>query len=232
MTQKKQIYFSFAIRITFLLQIALTPAAVFCGQVTLSLDKKIEPDFAGYKIFCREENSSYNYNQPSWQGAEARCVIQGLDENEIYYAVARTYNTAGIESRNSNEVNSQPCHTYPILSESFFYKIVIEGETVILDYVDNLEKEYTIVKYRWEQIEGIPVVLSDPTAVVPTFTVPSVSENSSELRFLVEVRTAENLCDTAEISIMIENDSYREVGSADSGGSGDCFISRVLSYHF
>jgi len=232
MTMKKLINLSFAIRIIFFLQIALTPAAVFCGQVAMSWDKNIESDIAGYRIFCREENGSYNYSQPSWQGAETRCVLQSLDENEIYYAVARAYSTAGIESRNSNEVSFQPCRSYSLLSENFFYKSVMEGETVILDDVDNLEKDYTIVKYSWEQIEGSPVVLSDPTAAVPTFTVPSVSENRAELGFVVGVKTADNLCDTAEISIMIENDSVRRAASADSGDSGGCFISRVIFDHF
>lgn len=228
MTKKKRINLSLAIVITFFLQITLTPAFVFCGQVAMAWDKSIGPGIDGYRVFCREENSSYNYSQPSWQSADTRCIIRDLDENKTHYAVVRAYNTAGIESLDSNEVNFQPCPSYPLLSENFFYEIAIEGETVILDYIDNLEQDYTITKYLWAQIEGSPVVLSDPTAAVPTFTVPSAGENGTELRFIVEVKTADNLCDTAEISITIENDSVRTTVSKANGGSGGCFISGVI----
>jgi len=231
MTKKKRINLSFSIMIIFFLQITLAPASVFCGQVAMMWDKSIGPGIDGYRVFCREENSSYNYSQPSWQSADTRCVLQDLDENKTHYAVVRAYNTGGIESPDSNEVNFQPCPSYPILSENFFYRIVIEGETVILDYIDNLEQDYTITKYLWAQIEGSPVVLSDPTAAVPTFTAPSAGESGTELRFIVEVKTADNFCDTAEISLMIEDGSYRVAESTDGGGSGGCFISGIIFDH-
>jgi len=233
MIQTQPTYLSFIIRISIFLQIVLTPAVAFCGQVTMAWDENIEPDIAGYRIFCRQENSSYDYSRPSWEGTEAWCVITGLDENETYYAVVRAYNTVGIESRNSNEVSFQPCGSYSLLRENFFYKSVIEGETVTLSDVDNLEKDYTIVKYRWEQIEGSPVVLSDPTAAVPTFTAPLVDENGAEFSFIVDVRTADNLCDTAEISITINNDNVRShAANTDGGSSGGCFISTDIGSVF
>ncbi|MBW2220078.1 MAG: hypothetical protein JRF40_11390, partial [Deltaproteobacteria bacterium] len=121
---------------------------------------------------------------------------------------------------------SSSCRISSFLSENSFYKSVIEGETVILDDVDNLEIDYDIVEYHWEQLEGSPVTLSDSSAAVPTFTAPLVDEDGTELSFVVEVRTADNLCDTAEISIVIENDSVRShVANTDNGDSGGCFIS-------
>jgi fibronectin type III domain protein len=232
MTRKKQIDLSFVIRIIVFLHIIFTPAAVLCGQIGMSWDKSMGPDVYGYRVFCREETSYYDYSQPSWQSADTRCVITDIDENKIYYAVVRAYNAGGAESRNSNEVSFQPCQSYPLLSENFFYVIVMEGETVILDYVDNLEKDYTIASYNWAQIEGSPVVLSDPYAAIPTFTAPSVVDDSAELKFIVGIKTTDNLCDTAEISITIESDGARSVASANPKGSGGCFISEAVTNFF
>lgn len=83
----------------------------------------------------------------------------------------------------------------------------MEGETVTLDDVDNLKINYDIVEYYWEQLLGEHVTLSDSSAAVPTFTAPLVDENGTELILIVEVTTAENLCDTAEIVIDIEDKS-------------------------
>jgi len=102
----------------------------------------------------------------------------------------------------------------------------VEGETVTLNDVDNLKTDYNIVEYCWEQLAGESVTLSDSSAAVPTFTAPLVDENETELIFAVEVTTSDNLCDTAEIVIDIEDYSdrnYTENSAAkDSGG---CFIS-------
>lgn len=227
MTQTRSSAFINAIKLLIFIQIILTPAVVFSGQVTLAWDKNTEPDIAGYRIYCREENTSYNYELPAWEGTETWCVIDNLDENEICHAVVRAYNTAGIESLNSNEVVFQPCQSYSLLSENFFYTSAVEGETVTIDQITHVKTAYPLVTYRWEQLTGTPVALSDASAAAPTFTAPAVDESGIEISFIVEVRTADNLCDTAEIAIAIENDSYRDAASTDGEGSsgGGCFIS-------
>jgi hypothetical protein len=104
MTQTQETNLSLAIRLILFLQIILTPASAFCGQVKLAWTTITEPDIAGYRIFYREENGYYNFNQPSWEGSDTGCVITGLDDNAVYYFMVRSYNTAEIESINSNEV--------------------------------------------------------------------------------------------------------------------------------
>ena len=75
-------------------------------QVSLEWVPNSEPNLAGYKIFCREINQSYDYANPSWEVTDSYCTIYDLDENKNYCFVARAFDTEGFESENSNEV----CH--------------------------------------------------------------------------------------------------------------------------
>jgi predicted secreted protein len=284
MTYTQPSYLSLTIRIILFLQITMTPAAVFCGQVTLAWTKNTEPDIAGYRIFCREQNSSYNYSRPDWEGSGTSCVIRDLDDNKVYYTIVRAYNTSNIESLNSNEVSFQTTSPEPVpdepsppepipdeptppeptspepvpdepiptepspsepstpdsglsgssssscpnssfLKENYFYKSTLEGQTVIIDDINNLETDYDIDRYHWEQLTGRPVALSDSSAATPTFTAPYVDEDGTELRFVVEVRTADNRCDTAEISIVVS--PYTEASLVEMLTPSNYSISRL-----
>jgi len=67
---------------------------------------------------------------------------------------------------------------------------VDEGTTVTLDGsgTRNLDDSDTL-SYFWTQTAGPAVILSDPTAVTPTFTAPSVARGGATLTFQLTVRT-------------------------------------------
>ena len=92
------------IRIILFLQIFLMSADAFCAQVTLGWNVITGSNIAGYRIFCREENKTYNFSRPLWTGSGTRLVVKDLVDNRGYYFIVRTYTTTGIESLNSNEV--------------------------------------------------------------------------------------------------------------------------------
>ena len=77
-------------------------------DITLAWDQNTEPNLAGYRIFCREENQPYNYQTPSWEGADTTCTINDLDDAGTYYFVARSFDNDENESYNSNEVRYPP----------------------------------------------------------------------------------------------------------------------------
>lgn len=74
-----------------------------CFDLTLSWDASTEPDLAGYRVFCRQQDQNYDYYNPVWQGTETTCTISGLIENTTYCFVSTAYDTSGNESKNSAE---------------------------------------------------------------------------------------------------------------------------------
>ena len=64
---------------------------------------------------------------------------------------------------------------------------VDEGVTVTLDASNSSDPDDGIASYLWEQTGGIPVTLSDPTGVQPTFTSPDVGPDGTSLAFRLTV---------------------------------------------
>ena len=78
------------------------------ADITFEWNPNTEPDLAGYRIFCRQEGQSYDYNDPAWEGIETTCTIYNLDDKTTYYFVARAFDTFGNESADSDEVWYDP----------------------------------------------------------------------------------------------------------------------------
>ncbi|MDL1964173.1 MAG: fibronectin type III domain-containing protein [Deltaproteobacteria bacterium] len=81
----------------------LSTQNVYSLDVTLSWNPNSEKDLAGYRIFYREDDQSYDYEEPAWQGSETTCTIYNLDDKTTYYFVARAFDSWGSESGNSKE---------------------------------------------------------------------------------------------------------------------------------
>ncbi len=105
MKQQEQNHLPLMFRIILFLQISLLPLDAFCAQVTLGWNQITGSNIAGYRIFCREDNGTYNFSRPLWTGSGTRLVVKDLVDNKGYYFIVRTYTTAGIESLNSNEIH-------------------------------------------------------------------------------------------------------------------------------
>ncbi|MBW1867837.1 MAG: fibronectin type III domain-containing protein [Deltaproteobacteria bacterium] len=62
-----------------------------------------------------------------------------------------------------------------------------EGNTVTLDGSNSSDPDDGIAFVRWEQLNGIPMVFSDPSAPQPTFVVPDVIIEGESLTFQLTV---------------------------------------------
>ena len=81
-----------------------------------------------------------------------------------------------------------------------------EGATVTLDASGSVDAEGGELTYRWTQIDGPTVTLSDATAVQATFIVPEGFAGAT-LTFQVEVSDGPNTgVDTATVTINAKND--------------------------
>jgi len=88
---------------TLLMLTAFPPGAVAL-DVTLMWGPNSEPDLAGYRVYLRQHDETFDYDQPEWEGPETDCTIQDLDEDTHYYFVVRAFDDAGNESGDSNEI--------------------------------------------------------------------------------------------------------------------------------
>jgi hypothetical protein len=73
-------------------------------DISLQWTPNGEPDVAGYKVYYREQNQSYDYSNPYWETVEPKCTIYDLDITKTYYFVVRAFDEDGFTSKNSNEV--------------------------------------------------------------------------------------------------------------------------------
>jgi hypothetical protein len=77
---------------------------VYAIDITLHWTPNNDLNFAGYRVFYREESQPYNYENPYWETIDPFCAIYDLDETKTYYFMVRAYDINGLESANSDEV--------------------------------------------------------------------------------------------------------------------------------
>jgi hypothetical protein len=92
---------------------------------------------------------------------------------------------------------------------------VEEETTVTLDGSNSFDPDDGIESYRWKQVAGPSVTLSNPQAVKPAFLAPNVSEDGTSLTFELTVADVGGLqaTDTTTVNVMGENDAP----TADAG---------------
>jgi hypothetical protein len=83
-------------------------------------------------------------------------------------------------------------------------QIVRPGATVTPDGSGSMDEDDDIASWRWTQIAGRPVTLSDPTAVKPTFTAPSIKTETEKLVFQLQVTDAGGLQDKDRVTIAVD----------------------------
>ena len=92
--------------VSIILILLLSTQNLLSAEVTLAWDASSDPNLDGYKIYYRQKSETYNYDHPAWTGnhTETTCTIYGLDDDTVYYFVARAVDVEGNESADSDEV--------------------------------------------------------------------------------------------------------------------------------
>ncbi len=84
-------------------------------------------------------------------------------------------------------------------------RIITEGETVNLDGSLSSDPEGGPLTFKWEQMSGPPVTLSDAFAIRPTFVTPPVVSGSYMLTFQLTVTDSGALQNSDDISIEVND---------------------------
>ena len=121
---------------------------------------------------------------------------------------------SGLQSTDTCIVNVS-WDNIPPVSDSGAEQTVSEETTVTLDGSKASDADDGIASYLWEQINGIPIGLSDPTAVRPSFISPDVGPDGSTLKFQLTVTDNGGLKSTDTCIVNVSWDNIPPV--SDSG---------------
>ena len=89
-----------------------------------------------------------------------------------------------------------------------------EDSVVFLDGSNSQDVDDGVVSYRWRQTDGPPVVLSDATAITPSFTVPTVGPEGAALTFQLTVTDQGGLSDDDICIVNITGNNQPPVADA------------------
>lgn len=180
-------------------------------QASFEWDPNPDPDIAGYRVFCREQNLPYDDASPLWDGTGTQSTIYGLDEGTLYCCMARAYDTKGFESEDSNEAcfdpadmaGQPPVPNEPPSADAGKDQTVDEGAIVTLDGSSSLDIDNGIAFYQWTQVGYPAVALSNSQSLTPTFMAPDVGPDGVSLTFSLTVTDAGGLqsIDTCIVNI-------------------------------
>jgi hypothetical protein len=111
--------------------------------------------------------------------------------------------SVGLRSRDTCIVNVVS-NGVPPKAKAGSNRTVSPGSRVVLDGSGTTDEDGGILSYAWKQIAGVPVTLSDPTAVKPVFVAPTPAGGTTEEpAFELTVTNAAGLQDKAKVVIAV-----------------------------
>ncbi|ETR73370.1 MAG: hypothetical protein OMM_06977, partial [Candidatus Magnetoglobus multicellularis str. Araruama] len=159
-------------------------------------------------------NENGNFTFRAWD--QSRNLLNGsfanTQNNGDTYAFSKEYGFVQIQVININDP--------PIASAGNSYT-ANEGDIVQLDASQSEDMDDGIAQYIWKQTAGIAVELSDPSSVLPEFSVPEVDANGAFLSFRLEVSDHDGLTAVDTVSIHITNvlKEFHITSQAQTGGT-------------
>ena len=123
----------------------------------------------------------------------------------------------GLQDTDSCIVNISWQNQAPTAMVAEEYIEASQGSIVTMDGAMSTDPDDGITSYLWTQVDGDPVILSDPGSKVTTFTAPETDQDGSNLTFQLTVTDAGGLQDTASCFVYVLPEIY-EPPVAKAGG--------------
>jgi hypothetical protein len=109
----------------------------------------------------------------------------------------------GLQMRDYCLVNLMETGSSPVAAA--LDKTVYANDTVALDGSGSFDPDGTALAYRWKQLSGIPVTLSDPVTSNPTFTAPELSGGTVNLIFRLIVTNQAGLSASSKCVVTVQS---------------------------
>jgi hypothetical protein len=100
---------------------------------------------------------------------------------------------------------------------------VHEGSLVTLDGTDSNDPDGNIVSYRWEQTNGISVILQGSNSIAAAFTAPDINTDGEVLTFKLTVSDADGLQAADYCTVHVTRDQLSDNDGDGVPDNGDLF---------
>ncbi|NLI80117.1 MAG: hypothetical protein GX443_00295 [Deltaproteobacteria bacterium] len=168
---------------------AFEPGAASAASVTLAWDAPADASkVAGYRLHYG--TASRQYPNVINVGNRTSSQVTGLVEGATYYFAASSYDLQGNSSAFSNEVR----YTVPLSTPTVSLTVnagpdlaVDQGQVTVLNGTATPTSGASVSSYRWSQVSGPAVALSNAAAAQCWFTAPDVDFQAASLVFLLTV---------------------------------------------
>jgi hypothetical protein len=125
----------------------------------------------------------------------------GFEGSTLGFALTVT-NTSGLKAIDQCLVNITGAAAPPE-ADAGSNQTAYGNETVVLTGSGSADSNGGIASYRWTQLSGSPVTLSDPRATNPTFTAPEPTTGSLELLFMLTITDEGGLSSSAKCLVTV-----------------------------
>ena len=204
------LYFTLFV-VTFLIILKIfSPTLALAAEVTIKWDFNAQA--TGYKLHYGFESKSYG--KIIDVGLNLQHTISGLDDNQMYYFAATSYNEFG-ESDFSEEISYKPVINQPPIADAGPDQTVNELAAVTLSGSNSIDPDDGIAEFLWEQLEGTIVNLVNPGEEGITFTAPDVVSTGEALIFKLLVTDSGN--NVSSDTCIINVSSANSPPEADAG---------------
>jgi len=202
-----------------------TDAASNLAATTATLNGQVNPNFLPtqawfeYGTDSNLATSTPTSSVPIGSGSAVvptSANISGLAPGGTVYFRAAASNGAGEQKGN---ILSFSTANPPPVADAGVDNTVEMGQTVTLDGSGSTTPFGTITSYLWTQLNGTTVVLSDNTAIKPTFIAPAVPITGAVLRFELEIMDSRGLTATDNVDITVKWVGFSDDFSTDTTGT-------------
>jgi len=140
-------------------------------------------------------------SKPTREQTTFTTPVLDIDGDVLLFELIVT-DQGGLRARDTCIVNVTGA-SHPPLADAGENLAARPRSRVVLDGSGSHDPDGTIVSYRWTQLMGRPVTLSDPEAMRPSFILPSTTDIGNELVFQLTVTDNAGLQDKCRVVITI-----------------------------